>query len=62
MAGGRVKGTGHTDDDNCWPPTRAAGSRGNDRTPEGRDAKRLGGANGAGERDPINERGPPKSS
>lgn len=34
--------------------------RGNDRTPKGRDAKRLGGADGAGERDPTNGRGPPK--
>ena len=61
MVGGRVKGTGHEDDDYCWPPARTANSRGNDRTPQGRDAKRLGGADGAGERDPTNGRGPPKT-
>jgi hypothetical protein len=35
-------------------------ARGNDRTPKGRDGKRLGGANGAGERGPTNGGEPPK--
>jgi hypothetical protein len=60
MAGGRVKGTGHTHNRYFWTPSVQRAPHGNDRYPKGRDAERLGCAPGAGERDPTSGRGPPK--